>query len=213
MITIKNSKLVSAKQQGLLLCHMCRRLQGEVEGGEASCLRCGEPLHFRHHDSVSKTWALCFCSAIFFLLANLYPIMTVVYFGQSHPDTILSGVITLVNMGMIPIALVVFVASIAVPLLKLLALIWLLLMVQFNFKMDAKQCTQMYRVVAFIGRWSMLDLFVIAILVTLVDLGGIVTINGAPGVTYFSAVVVLTMLAAHTFDPRLIWDLEEKKHG
>jgi len=211
MIIPERPDLITARQKGLLLCHVCQKLQRENVDTDQLCQRCGEHLHFRHQGSESKTWALCAASAIFFVLANVYPIMTVVYFGKGSPDTILSGVITLVEMGMIPIALVVFIASIAVPMLKLLALVWLLLMVRFNFNMDARQCTQMYRLVVFIGRWSMLDLFVIAILVTLVDLGGIVTISGAPGVTYFSTVVVLTMFAAHTFDPRLIWDREELK--
>ena len=106
--------------------------------------------------------------------------MTIMYLGTGHPDTIISGVIMLVEMGMIPIAAVIFLASVAVPLLKLCSLFWLLLMLQCNWKMNARQCTQMYRMVKFIGRWSMLDLFVIAILVTLVNLGGIATITGGP---------------------------------
>jgi len=134
--------------------------------------------------------------------------MTVIYLGKGNPDTIISGVILLAKHGMFPIAAVVFIASVAVPLLKLASLFWLLCLVHFKWKMDAKQCTKMYRMVTFVGRWSMLDLFVIAMLVTLVDLGGIATITGGPAATYFSTVVVLTMFAAHTFDPRLIWDLQ-----
>jgi paraquat-inducible protein A len=114
----------------------------------------------------------------------------------------------LVGAGMYPVAAIVFIASVAVPLLKLIGMFWLLLLVQFDLKIDKKKCAIMFRMVQFIGRWSMLDLFVIAILVTLVNLEGLMTISGGAGATYFSTVVVLTMLAAHTFDPRLIWDLE-----
>ena len=201
--------ITTAMQQNLFLCHTCHKLQRNQGQKKQVCTRCGDPLHFRHHDSLAKTWALCLASAVFLVFANIYPIMTIMYLGTGHPDTIISGVITLVEMGMIPIAAVIFIASVAVPLLKLCSLFWLLLMLQCNWKMNARQCTQMYRLVKFIGRWSMLDLFVIAILVTLVNLGGIATITGGPAATAFSTVVVLTMLAAHTFDPRLIWDLQD----
>lgn len=208
MTDLAHRTFTNAKEYGLYLCHLCHKLQADGACQARRCTRCGEPLHFRHYDSIHRTWALCITSAIFFVLANVYPIMTVVYFGKGNPDTIISGVITLAKMGMIPIATLVFIASIAVPMLKLLALIWLLLAVNFKLKVNARQCAQLYRMVVFIGRWSMLDLFVIAILVTLVDLGGIATISGAPGATFFATVVVLTMFAAHTFDPRLIWDLQ-----
>lgn len=200
---------ITARKRGLLLCHACHLLQAKTHQEHAQrCRRCGEVLHFRRHDSIAKTWALCLTSTLFLVLANIYPIMTVTYLGSGHPDTILSGVIALAELGMFPIAAVVFIASVAVPLLKLAALFCLLMMVQFNWSLDARQCTQLYRMVCFIGRWSMLDLFVIAILVTLVDLNGIATITGGSAATYFSTVVVLTMLAAHTFDSRLLWDLQ-----
>lgn len=202
---------INARQRALLLCPACRLLQARTEQGHAQCCRrCGEVLHFRHPNSIAKTWALCLTSAIFLVFANIYPIMTVTYLGNGHPDTIVSGVIMLAELGMLPIAAVVFIASVAVPLLKLVALFCLLMMVQFNWSLDTRQCMQLYRIVRFVGRWSMLDLFVIAILVTLVDLSGIATITGGPAATYFSTVVVLTMLAAHTFDPRLLWDLQNK---
>ena len=140
--------------------------------------------------------------------ANFFPIMTVVYLGRGEPDTIMSGVIHLAQAGMYPIAILVFVASIAVPLIKLLGLVLLLLAVQRNWKLSARQCTLMYRIIEFIGRWSMLDLFMISVLVTLVDLGAIATITAGPGASAFATVVVLTIFAALSFDPRLIWDRE-----
>ena len=143
------------------------------------------------------------------LPANLYPVMTVIYFGEGEPDTILSGVVRLVQNGMIPIAILVFVASIVVPMLKLLGLMLLLLTVQRRWQLNKRQCTTLYRVIEVIGAWSMLDLFMISILVTLVDLGAVATISAGTGATAFATVVVLTMLAAMSFDPRLIWDLQE----
>jgi paraquat-inducible protein A len=140
--------------------------------------------------------------------ANIYPIMTVVYLGRGEPDTIMSGVIHLAQAGMYPIAILVFVASIAVPLMKLLGIMVLLLAVQRHWQLSARQCALMYRIIEFIGRWSMLDLFMISILVTLVDLGSIATITAGPGASAFATVVVLTIFAALSFDPRLIWDRE-----
>lgn len=141
--------------------------------------------------------------------ANLYPVMTVIYMGDGAPDTIISGVVKLTQEGMIPIAILVFVASILVPMLKLLGLMFLLLMVQRRWQLNKRQCTVLYRVIEVIGAWSMLDLFMISILVTLVDLGAVATIEAGAGATAFATVVVLTMLAAMSFDPRLIWDLQE----
>jgi len=144
--------------------------------------------------------------------ANILPIMTVIYFGRGDPDTIMSGVIHLAQTDMYPIAILVFVASVFVPLVKLLGLIVLLLVVQFKLSINARQCSAMYRMIGFIGRWSMLDLFMISILVTLVDRGVITSVTAGPGATAFAAVVVTTMIAASTFDVRLIWDLKEKNY-
>lgn len=206
-----NRFLYTAMRSGLLQCHSCRKLHRDTGAKQQRCGCCDDVLHYRSHDSIARTWALCLSAAIFMVLANIYPVMTVDYLGKGNPDTIISGVIALAGAGMYPIAAVVFIASIAVPLLKLTAMFWLLLMIKMDWKMDKRQCAKMFRMVKFIGRWSMLDLFVIAILVTLVHLQGIMTITGGAGATYFSTVVVLTMLAAHAFDPRLIWDLEQEK--
>lgn len=194
-----------------MLCHTCQTLQ-ESKISQQRCVCCGDALHFRKKNSISRTWALCIAASIFMVFANIYPIMTITYLGNGSPSTIIAGVIELLEHGMYPIAAVVFIASIAVPLLKLAALFWLLLTVEFQWQLNARQCALMYRMVSFIGRWSMLDLFVIAILVALVNLGNLATIAGGAGATFFSSVVVLTMLAAHSFDPRIIWDLHEIKN-
>jgi paraquat-inducible protein A len=132
--------------------------------------------------------------------------MTVTSFGKGEPSTILSGITDLTNNGMLPIAIVVFVASILVPTFKLIGLAWLLISVQRKRAIGARQRMLLFRFIEWIGRWSMLDIFVIAILVTLVNFGNFASVDANPGAIAFAAVVILTMLAAKTFDPRLIWD-------
>jgi paraquat-inducible protein A len=195
---------------GLIRCHTCGKLAFDVgrDGYEAHCPRCQAPMHMRATNSLSRTWALLITAAILYIPANILPIMTVTYFGSGQPDTIMSGVITLLQLGSYPVAAVIFIASILVPILKMVALLILLLSVQLKWALDDRQRTRMYRAVELVGRWSMLDMFVIALLVALVSFGSIAEIVSGPGATAFGSVVVLTMLAATTFDARLIWDKE-----
>jgi paraquat-inducible protein A len=165
-------------------------------------------MHMRAPNSLSRTWAMLITAAILYIPANVLPIMTVTYFGAGKPDTIMSGIILLLQHGSYPIAAVIFIASILVPLLKMIALLILLLSVQLQWALDDRQRTRMYRAVELVGRWSMLDMFVIALLVALVNFGSLAEIVSGPGATAFGSVVVLTMLAATTFDARLIWDKE-----
>jgi len=169
-------------------------------------------MHMRATNSLSRTWALLITAAILYVPANILPIMTVTYFGSGQPDTIMSGVILLLQLGSYPVAAVIFIASILVPVLKMVALFILLLSVQLKWALDDRQRTRMYRAVELVGRWSMLDMFVIALLVALVNFGSLAQIVSGPGATAFGSVVVLTMLAATTFDARLIWD-KEKSDG
>lgn len=199
----------TARSRNLVLCRACHLLTPvapHLQNGQTRCPRCGSKLHSRLPDSLARTWALVITAWIFILPANLYPVMTVIYFGEGEPDTILSGVVHLAQAGMIPIAVIVFIASIAVPVLKLVGIMVLLLTVQRRWTLNKRQCTVLYRVIEVIGAWSMLDLFMISILVTLVDLGAVATITAGTGATAFATVVVLTMFAAMSFDPRLIWD-------
>jgi paraquat-inducible protein A len=200
----------TAKSAGLILCHDCQLLVKATGHRSGICPRCGSALHSRIPNSVSQTWALVISAWIFLFPANLYPIMTVIYFGEGDPDTIISGVFKLAEEGMVPIAILVFVASVVVPVLKLLGIMLLLFTIQFKWALSKTQCTVLYRIIEVIGAWSMLDLFMISILVTLVDLGAVAQITAGPGATAFATVVVLTMFAAISFDPRLIWDLQEK---
>lgn len=210
MSEVVSNEHVSAESLGLSVCHNCKKLHklsGEhLDNAIPCCATCGTALHFRKPESLSRTWALLITSMILMIPANMLPIMTVVSLGTESSDTILSGVIFLAEEGMVPIALVVFIASIFVPVLKLISLTLLLLTAQNHWDLSLRQSTVLFRMVHFIGRWSMLDLFVISVLVTLVDLGNIATITGGAGATAFGGVIVATMLAANTFDSRLIWD-------
>ncbi|MCI9878118.1 MULTISPECIES: paraquat-inducible protein A [Pseudomonas] len=195
---------------GILVCTECHELnKQEADVDEQSCTRCGAQVHARRPNSLTRTWALLITAAIIYIPANVLPIMTVSSLGQGEPSTIMSGVIELVQHGMIPIASVVFIASILVPTFKLVGIALLLFSVQRRQPLSARQRIWMYRFIEFIGRWSMLDIFVIAILVAVVNFGRIASVEANLGAVAFATVVILTMLAAVTFDPRLIWDNTE----
>ncbi|MFM8331177.1 MAG: paraquat-inducible protein A [Candidatus Methylumidiphilus sp.] len=195
----------TALRSGYLLCHTCHLLSRPVSR-HAACPRCGAALHARKADSLARTWALTLTAYILYIPANVLPVMTVTMTGRGEPDTILSGVKELALGGMWPLALLVFFASVTVPVLKLLALTFLLLSVQFKSRWRPRQRTVLYRITESVGRWSMIDIFVIAILVALVKLGALATIEAGAGAVAFGGVVVVTMFAAMSFDPRLLWD-------
>ncbi|MBP1127592.1 MULTISPECIES: paraquat-inducible protein A [Pseudomonas] len=195
---------------GILVCTECHELNTqEPDTDEQTCTRCGALIHPRRPNSLTRTWALLITAAILYIPANLLPIMTVNSLGQGEPSTIMAGVIQLVQHGMFPIAAVVFIASILVPTFKLVGIGLLLFSVQRHQPLSAQQRIVMYRFIEFIGRWSMLDIFVIAILVAVVNFGRLASVEANLGAAAFASVVILTMLAAVTFDPRLIWDNTE----
>jgi len=195
-----------ALDAGILVCAECHLLNRSQPRQIQRCRRCGARLHARRPNSIVRTWALLLAAAMLYVPANLLPIMAVNLFGQGSPATIMGGVIELIHADMLPIALVVFVASILVPTFKLAGMALLLFSVQRHQRLSARQRIVMFRFIEWIGRWSMLDIFVIAILVALVNFGNLASIEAGAGAMAFAAVVVLTMLAALTFDPRLIWD-------
>ena len=208
-----NSDFTTAQAAGLLNCHSCHFLcQRTKRSANRACPRCGATLHDRKPNSIARTWALVLAAFIFYIPANVLPITTVISLGKAQSDTIMSGVIYFIHSGMWPIALVIFLASVFIPLLKLLLLIFLLISVQRKSTWRQQDRTWLYRIVEVIGRWSMVDIFVVTILVALVHLGGLATIHAGPGAVFFGAVVVITMFAAMSFDPRLIWDPEEVIH-
>ncbi len=206
---------LTAREAALISCHSCHLLSRSVPSRavhHALCPRCGAPLHQRKKNSLTRTWALVIAAAIFYIPANLLPITVVTSLGHKQADTIMSGVIYFVKTGMWPIALVIFTASVFVPLMKLIILTYLLISVKRRSHWRPRDRTSLYRLTEVVGRWSMVDIYVVTILVALVKLGAVATIDAGPGAIHFGAVVVITMFAAESFDPRLIWDVMEEKH-
>ena len=170
------------------------------------CPRCESTLHERKPNSVARTWALVIAAAIFYIPANYYPVLSVVQLGAGQPSTILGGVEELIKAGQYPLALLVFFASIAVPVLKLVGLSIMLITIQTGRAGWLRDRVRLYHIVRFIGRWSMIDIFMESLLGALVAFGSVITIEPGVGALAFCAVVILTMFAAETFDPRLMWD-------
>lgn len=173
------------------------------------CTRCGYRLEHRKPASIQRTWALAIAACVLYIPANVYPVLTVIQLGAGHPSTILGGVQELAELGMWPLAALVFFASVAVPVLKLAGLGYLLITTQLRSAKALRDRTVVYRIVDAIGRWSMIDIFMESILVALVQFGMLATVYPGAGAIAFSAVVILTMLAARSFDPRLMWDNAE----
>jgi len=200
----------TAAAEGLAGCHLCYKLA--PESGH-TCPRGGSALHLRAPNSLQRTVALLITSSILYIPANVLPIMTTVQLGRSIDSTILGGVILLMDMGSYPIAAVIFIASVLIPLGKLIMMFWLCWGVHRNHLTSRRQRTSLYRITEFIGRWSMIDVFVVTVLVALIHLGGLLTITAGPAAIAFGGVVIVTMLAAESFDPRLIWDARGESDG
>jgi paraquat-inducible protein A len=208
------SAAATAKDTGLVRCGSCEKLlraRPLAPGARARCTRCGASLSHRKPHSLARTWALLLAATICYVPANLLPVMKVAGPGGSEADTILSGVQAMFAAGWYVVALLIFFASITVPILKILSLMGLLVSVQRRSRWRPRDRTVLYRVVEIIGRWSMLDMFVLSLMVALVQLGAVATIEPRLGATFFAAVVVLTVFAAQSFDPRLIWDAMEEE--
>ena len=171
----------------------------------AYCARCGHRLHLHTDTHLQTTWALLIAAAILYVPANLLPVMSVYLLGKGQPDTIISGVVHLFEAGQWPLALLIFVASIVVPLLKLFTLSYLLISIRQGEQKRQHERMWLFRITEYVGRWSMVDVFVVAILSGLVQFGNVAHIEANLGTFCFAAVVVLTMLAAATLDERLIW--------
>lgn len=198
---------LTAAQAGLVSCETCRLLLRPASSNEPGyCPRCGAELVWRRHHSIQYTWALVIAAAICYIPANALPVLSTTTLGSTDSDTIIGGVVFLYTSGSWPLALIVLIASVMVPLGKLVALAYLLIVVQRGSLGSNRDRTRLYRIVEFVGRWSMLDVFVDTFTVALVQLSPLMSVVPGPGVLFFAAVVVLTMIAAESFDPRLIWD-------
>lgn len=205
----------TALATGCASCHDCGLLARlpEAPAHHAQCPRCGATLHPRKPRSLERTWALVIAASICYVPANLMPVMAVTSLGKTDADTIMSGVIYFLLHGDWPLAVIIFTASVFVPLMKLAILILLLISVHRRSKWRPVDRTRMYRLTEMIGRWSMVDIYCVTILVALVRLGNLATIEAGAGAVFFGAVVVLTILAAESFDPRLIWDTCDTETG
>ena len=180
------------------------------EPDDPRCPRCGSALHERKPNSVARTWALVIAAAVLYIPANYYPVLSVVQLGAGQPSTILGGVEELMTARQYPLAALVFFASIVVPMLKLIGLSFMLVSIQTGRSGWLRDRTRLYHIVRFIGRWSMIDIFMESLLGALVAFGSVITIEPGAGALAFCAVVILTMFAAETFDPRLMWDAAER---
>jgi len=204
------SKSNSAYSAGYLCCRQCHKVLQVAQSYPVKCPRCHSNIYPRVPNSLNQSWALLISSFLLYIPANILPIMTLNKGGLLRTDTIMSGIINLVNIGMAPIALIIFVASILVPLLKMLALALILFAVQFHWQLNASLRMKMYRVIEFVGRWSMLDIFVISILLGIVKFNKIASVDIEPAALLFEVVIILTMFAAIRFDSRLIWDTKNE---
>ncbi len=188
--------------EGLKYCEMC-----QYSSYGDHCPRCLTKLSLRKKDSLQRVLAWSLTALILYIPANLLPIMHTWSFGNDEPSTIIGGVLLLWNLGSYPIAMIIFIASIVIPLLKLLALFMLCFYAsKNNDREDCMKYSKLYHIVEIIGKWSMIDVFVVVLLVTLVQLGTPISILPGTGVLFFACVVISSMLAASSFDPRLIWD-------
>jgi paraquat-inducible protein A len=204
------STWVSGRSLGLLVCANCRATVRAIGANRSLCPRCRAPLHSRKPRSIATTATLVLTAALLYIPANVLPVMHTHTVFSDDDDTIMSGVISLAHSGSWPLAVLVFFASIVVPLLKLIALGEVLYAVARKSVRHAKQRSRLFRIVEFVGRWSMLDVYAVSLLVTLVQIESLATIGVRLGSLAFAAVVVLTTLAAQSFDERLLWDAQTR---
>lgn len=197
-------------------CPVCRLvMKANAADPEAvlGCPRCGASVHRRKPDSLARTTAYLIAAVLCYFPANLYPIMCSTSLGRAQEDTIVTGVVYLFENGMWPLATIVFVASVVVPIAKIVSLAGLVASVKRRSRWRPRDRAATYRIVELVGRWSMVDVYVVTILVALVHLGTLANVEVRFGAIFFAAVVVLTILAAESFDPRLIWDSLEEENG
>lgn len=205
--------VLSAREAGLVACSYCGLVCRRAEGADQlRCPRCGGRLHQRKPDSLSRSSAYLAAAAILYIPANLLPVMETSSLFGAEKDTILSGIVYFWTSGSQGLAALIFCVSILVPMLKLGTLSTLAWTVRRRSPHHRHQRTALFRIIELVGRWSMLDVFVVALMVGLVHFRGLAVIEAGPGAAAFGAVVVLTMLAARSFDPRLIWDRSEEEH-
>ena len=201
-----SAKPTSAKSLGLVSCHDCRLLVPAAQAGHGRCPRCGAGLHARKPNSIARAWAFLLAAAVMYVPANILPMTITTALGAAQADTIMSGVIYFIHSGSWEIAAVIFIASIFVPMAKLVILIFLLVSVKLRSRWRTRDRTVLYRMTELVGRWSMVDVYVVTILVALVKLGKMATIVPGISVFAFGGLVLVMAAAITTLDPPLLWE-------
>lgn len=198
-----------AQKLGLGSCPCCHKLN-QLTSHKQECSRCKHVFTPRKEHSVQFTIAWTIAALIMFIPANVYPMMVVNSLGKNEASTILEGIAIFIQLGMYPIALIIFIASFIIPLAKILGLTVLIYHTKKHSKLSRRKQTKLFTIIESLGQWSMLDVFVVVILVAVVNFGFITNIEAASGITYFALMVVFTMLATASFDSRLMWDIERR---
>jgi paraquat-inducible protein A len=204
---------VRARDLGVIACETCRLVMADTGARDVACPRCGEPVHRRKPNATTRAWALWIAALALYYPANALVIMKTAQFPTRRADTIWSGVVFLWQRGTWDLAILVFTASILVPLVKLAALAILLVSARRKSRARPRARTHLYRVLEVIGHWSMLDVFVVSLLTAVVQLGRFASVSPGPAIVPFAGVVILTMLASASFDPRAIWDVDTDVEG
>lgn len=204
-----NNKILRAKELGIAGCHACGQVVDMQSLDVAKCPRCDSVVHFRKHNSINRSWAFLISAFIMYIPANTEPMMRTTSLGNESADTIMAGVIYFLSHGDWPLALVIFAASVMLPLLKIMAIAYILISIQRGSSIRKSENTRLYNLAEVLGRWSMLDVFVVGLIATLVQLGELTTIMPGAACMAFAAMVVLTMVAEMVLDPKLIWDQVE----
>lgn len=198
----------TAKELGLALCPKCHKLNTLTKNQQEAqyCSRCHGKFYQRKHNSLQYTLAWNIAALLAFIPANLYPIMIVYQLGIGDEATILSGIGEFIDYGLYPIAVIIFTASIIVPLIKIIGLFVLVYKVHTGIRLKPNKHSKIYHILEVLGPWSMLDVFVVSLMVAVVELGFVTSVSAGPALNYFTITVIFTMFAANSFDPRLLWD-------
>lgn len=195
--------LLTAREAGLVTCVHCARVWPM---GTPECPRCGKKLVSRDEKSLSRVWAWWVAGLICYIPANIFPMLETTYLGHTSGNTIIGGAVVLAQHGAVPVALIILLASVCIPITKFISVAYLALAVQHGWRSDPLKKTQLYEFVEFVGRWSMIDVFVVAVLSGLVQLSTVLAIHPGPAAVNFALAVIFTMFSAEAFDSRLIWD-------
>lgn len=198
----------TAAHHNLVSCHSCSEL---AQSSQKQCKQCLSTLHVRSPNSIQRTLALVIAAIMFYIPANIFPIMTTTLFGDVQASTIIGGVLLFLEHDSYFVAIVIFTASVLIPIAKMIIILWLCYATSRPSQLSGLELTRLYRATEFIGKWSMVDIFVVAILVALVQFTGIMMIEPGIAAQAFATVVIMTMIAAHQFDVRLIWDKQLQK--